>query len=226
MHNYKAVIFDYGGVLMSYCKEVPAWTKFEEMYNIRKGDIQKTLFSIFKDHPELDRLLFQGHVTAEDIEEDFLPTYLERKIGVDLPRPFPVLNLWMGPGSKIPFNENMMRVVKNLKSRGMHTSILTNNYKMDKKGLKVRTPVDKKLFDLIVESTVEGKMKPDIEIYEIIQSRIPSSISPCECIFLDDNKDNIRAAQDFGWTAILVDPHNIDQSIIDLERLLKMDLSH
>lgn len=31
----------------------------------------------------------------------------------------------------------------------------------------MRTPVDKKLFDLIVESTVEGKMKPDIEIYEV-----------------------------------------------------------
>lgn len=225
MQHYKAVIFDYGGVLMSYCKDVPEWTRLEEQHGLKRGSIQKTLFSIFKDFPDLDRLLFIGNLTAEEMEEELLPEYLSAKFGVDLPRPFPVLNLWMGPGSNIPFNENMMGVVRTLKEKGMHTSILTNNYKMDREGLKVRTPVDKNLFDLIVESTVEGCMKPDIEIYEIIQSRIPSSISPHECIFLDDNKANIRAAEEFGWTAILVDPHNIDQSIRDLESLLNIDFS-
>ncbi|GMT03747.1 hypothetical protein PENTCL1PPCAC_25921, partial [Pristionchus entomophagus] len=74
------------------------------------------------------------------------------------------------------------------------------------------------LFDVIVESTVEGFIKPDVEIYEITQSRLPSSISPSECIFLDDNKDNIRAAEEFGWTAILVDPLNIEKAIRDLEK--------
>ncbi|GMS86523.1 hypothetical protein PENTCL1PPCAC_8698 [Pristionchus entomophagus] len=225
MHTYKAVIFDYGGVLMSYCKEVPEWTRLEVKYDLPRGTLQKTLFDIFQEYPELDRLLFEGRLTAEDIEEEVIPDYLSRKTGVVLPRPFPVLNLWMGSGAKIPFNENMMEVAKKLKIRGMHTSILTNNYKLDKDGLHERTPVDKNLFDLIVESTVEGYMKPDVEIYEIVQSRMPHSISPHECVFLDDNKLNVNAAREFGWTAILVDPHNIEASIRDLELILKLDLS-
>ncbi|GMT05659.1 hypothetical protein PENTCL1PPCAC_27833, partial [Pristionchus entomophagus] len=224
-NQFKAVIFDYGGVLMSHSKEVPEWTRLEKELGLPKGSIQKNLFAIFKDHPKLDRCIFEGQLSAEEMEEELLPSYLEKKIDVVLPRPFPVLNLWMGPGAKIPINENMMGVVRTLKDRGIHTSILTNNYKMDRKGLEVRTPVEDGLFDVIVESSVEGFMKPDVEIYEMTQYRLPFSISPTECIFLDDNKDNIRAAEEFGWTAILVDPHNIEQAIRDLEKHLKMDLT-
>ncbi|GMT11259.1 hypothetical protein PFISCL1PPCAC_2556, partial [Pristionchus fissidentatus] len=225
MHPYKAVVFDFGGVIMSYCKEVPEWTRLEKFYALPRGIIQKTLFAIFNDLPELNRQIFEGRISAEDLEEEILPEYLESKIGVVLPRPFPVLNLWMGPGSKIPYNDNMISVVRTLRSHGIHTSILTNNYKMDRQGIHPRTPIEKGLFDLIVESTVEGIMKPDTGIYKIIQSRIPSHISPNECIFLDDNKDNIRAAREFGWQAILVDPYNIEQSIRELEQLLNTDLN-
>ncbi|GMT03748.1 hypothetical protein PENTCL1PPCAC_25922, partial [Pristionchus entomophagus] len=131
-NNYKAVIFDYGGVLMSYSKEVPEWTRLEKEFGLPKGILHKTLFAIFKEYPKLERCIFAGRISAEELEEELLPAYLERNIGVVLPRPFPVLNLWMGPGAKIPFNENMMKVVRTLKARGMHTSILTNNYKMDR----------------------------------------------------------------------------------------------
>ncbi|GMR58623.1 hypothetical protein PMAYCL1PPCAC_28818, partial [Pristionchus mayeri] len=221
---FKAVVFDYGGVIMSHAAAVPEWTRLEDDYNMDKGTIQKTLFGIFEDRPDLERELFEGHYSADELEYDVLPEYLSAKIGVVLPRPLPLLHLWMGPGSTINYNNNMINAVKSLRAHGFHTSILTNNYKFDRAGIKVRTPVDESLFDLIVESAIEGVMKPHRRIYEIVQSRLPSSISPHECIFLDDNKANVAAALAFGWTSILVDTKNVEKAIRQLELHLQIEL--
>ncbi|GMR59239.1 hypothetical protein PMAYCL1PPCAC_29434 [Pristionchus mayeri] len=225
MQSYKAVVFDYGGVIMSYEKEVPAWKELEKEYNLAPRTIQTHLFRIFKHRPDLEKRLFEGRYTAEELEREELSEYLSEQIGVELPRPLPLLHRWMGPGSEIPFNDEMLLAVKILRSRGYHTSILTNNYIFDKAGLAERTPVDNSLFDLIVESTKEGVMKPERKIYEIIQSRLPSSISRHEIVFLDDNHHNIEAADDFGWATIEVNPYQIKPSIEKLEDLLNINLT-
>ncbi len=58
------------------------------------------------------------------------------------------------------------------------------------------------LFDVIVESSVEGVRKPDPRIYEIACGRM--DIAPDTCVFLDDLGINLKPAKALGMTTIKV----------------------
>ena len=59
-------------------------------------------------------------------------------------------------------------------------------------------------------------VKPDPAIYQTICSKY--SLTPGECVFLDDSADNVRAAQAFGLKAIHVSAY--EQARAELEALL------
>ena len=62
------------------------------------------------------------------------------------------------------------------------------------------------IFDLIVESSIEGVRKPNPKIYEIACSRL--NVRPSECVFLDDLGINLKPARAMGMTTIkVVDPN-------------------
>ena len=58
------------------------------------------------------------------------------------------------------------------------------------------------LFDLVVESSVEGIRKPDPRIYEIACERL--GISPADAIYLDDLGINCKPARALGMHTIKV----------------------
>lgn len=64
------------------------------------------------------------------------------------------------------------------------------------------------LFPVIVTSYEEGVMKPDERIYTRILEKL--SARPEECLFIDDRKKNILAAEQLGMQGVhLTDPKNI-----------------
>ena len=76
------------------------------------------------------------------------------------------------------------------------------------------------LFDGIVVSGVEIVVKPDRKIYEILLERY--SLKPGECVFIDDNQDNVDMAKVLGINAIRFD--NIGNVKEHLETLLNKQL--
>lgn len=70
------------------------------------------------------------------------------------------------------------------------------------------------MFDTIVESSIEGVRKPNPKIYEIACSRL--SVSPSNCVFLDDLGINLKSARAMGMVTIkVVDP---DEAIDELSQ--------
>jgi epoxide hydrolase-like predicted phosphatase len=59
-------------------------------------------------------------------------------------------------------------------------------------------------FDLIVVSAEEGIMKPDDEIYLRTLERL--NVAAREAVFVDDNLDNVLAAQNLGLSSIHFSP--------------------
>jgi putative hydrolase of the HAD superfamily len=59
------------------------------------------------------------------------------------------------------------------------------------------------LFDVFIESSVEGLRKPDPRIYELACSRL--GVTPAEAVFLDDIGANLKPARQLGLTTIKVD---------------------
>ena len=69
------------------------------------------------------------------------------------------------------------------------------------------------LFDVIVESSVEGVRKPQPRIYEIACERL--GVQPAQAVFLDDLGINLKPARAMGMTTIKVVRE--EQAIRDLE---------
>jgi 2-haloacid dehalogenase len=93
-------------------------------------------------------------------------------------------------------------ILKDMKSRGYGIYGLSN-WSWEKAEGLLKEYDFFKLFDGIVISGVEKINKPDPRIYHILLDRY--SLTPEECIFIDDNQPNIKAAEEIGFHAILFD---------------------
>jgi putative hydrolase of the HAD superfamily len=87
------------------------------------------------------------------------------------------------------------------------TAALTNNFVIGEGSAVVdqSTGVDfvsevRPLFDIVVESAVEGLRKPDPAIYRTACSRL--GVDPAACVFLDDIGRNLKPAQAMGMRTI------------------------
>ena len=110
-------------------------------------------------------------------------------------------------------------LLKELKFMGYGIYGLTN-WSSEKIGYAFANYSFFSLFDGIVVSGVEKVVKPDRKIYEILLERY--SLKPGECVFIDDNQDNVDMAKVLGINAIRFD--NIGNVKEHLETLLNKQL--
>ena len=110
-------------------------------------------------------------------------------------------------------------LLKELKSMGYGIYGLTN-WSAEKIGYAFANYSFFSLLDGIVVSGVEKVVKPDRKIYEILLERY--SLKPGECVFIDDNPDNVDMAKVLGINAIRFD--NIGNVKEHLETLLNKQL--
>lgn len=110
-------------------------------------------------------------------------------------------------------------LLKELKFMGYGIYGLTN-WSAEKIGYAFANYSFFSLFDGIVVSGVEKVVKPDRKIYEILLERY--SLKPGECVFIDDNQDNVDMAKGLGINAICFD--NIGNVKEHLETLLNKQL--
>ena len=76
------------------------------------------------------------------------------------------------------------------------------------------------LFDVFVESSVEGLRKPDPRIYTLTCDRL--GVAPESCIFLDDIGSNLKTARKMGIATIKVETP--EAALRELAELVGLDL--
>ena len=118
----------------------------------------------------------------------------------------------------------MITAIERIRSEGLRVGALTNNWHADNaqepRNDKVTKDFLGNLFDVVVESAIEGVRKPDPKIYEITCDRL--AVSPTETVFLDDLGTNLKPARAIGMATIKVeDP---DKALAELAALLKFSL--
>jgi epoxide hydrolase-like predicted phosphatase len=112
----------------------------------------------------------------------------------------------------------MIHAIGKLREAGYKLAALTNNWVNDD-APSSNTEI-KPLFDVFVESAVEGVRKPDPRIYQIALERL--GVEAQQAIFLDDIGQNLKSAKALGLTTIKV--VNPDDAIAELEALLGLSL--
>ena len=200
----KNIIFDFGGVLLDWNPRYLYKSYFnndEEMENFL-ADICNGEWNIKQD---------AGRPFAEAVKElqSKFPEYAE------------AIQMYDDDWEKMLKCElpESIDLLKELKSMGYGIYGLTN-WSAEKIGYAFANYSFFSLFDGIVVSGVEKVVKPDRKIYEILLERY--SLKPGECVFIDDNQDNVDMAKVLGINAIRFD--NIGNVKEHLETLLNKQL--
>jgi len=192
--NFRAVIFDLGGVVVD-----------SPLHAIARYERELSIPPDFVNHVVVDTgaqgawsRLERGEVSMADFERDFeaecraagheisARTMMER-IGECGPRP------------------RMITAIGRLRDAGFLTAALTNNWANDEGGRdngELRA-----LFHAFIESAVTGLRKPDPRIYEHALGEL--GVAADAAIFLDDIGRNLKAARAMGMHTIKVEDPDI-----------------
>ena len=183
MSDIKAVIFDWGGVLID--DPAPGLMKYcAEHLRVTTQDYIKA-HSLFQDD-------FQKGVITE---QAFWKNICEC-LNVALPKS---QSLWADAFAHVysPKTE-VFNLVKTLKALGYKTGFLSNT-EMASHDFFQKQNYD--MFDMTLFSCCEKLIKPSEEIYQIAVKKL--KVEPAQAIFIDDKADYIEGAKKAGLNTIL-----------------------
>tara|TARA_B000000565_G_scaffold64157_1_gene43023 strand:- start:2586 stop:3212 length:627 start_codon:yes stop_codon:yes gene_type:complete len=206
--NYKAVIWDFGGVITSSPFE--AFNKFELDNNLPKDIIRK----INSENPD-DNAWAKFERNDIDINEfDTLFSKEADKKGFQISGK-QVVKLLSGDIRK-PMVDFLLSLKENYKLGCITNNI--QNSKDDKVNHLNQASQVMKIFDHIIESSKVGLRKPDPNIYYMSCDAL--GVRPEECIYLDDLGINLKPARKIGMTTIkVIDPN---EAINEVKKYLQI----
>lgn len=117
----------------------------------------------------------------------------------------------------------MLTAIARLRDEGLRIGALTNNWAhTDDSGRSDGTRALRELFDVFIESSVEGLRKPDPAIYRLACDRLDAH--PEEMVFLDDIGPNLKPARAMGMATIKV--NEPEPAVEELEEVLGLRLKN
>lgn len=210
---YDAVIFDLGGVVLPSPFE--AWATYEQELGLPIGFIRRAVAGTGESgawaRHERGELPFIAFIEAFEAECAGAGPGGEQISAVEV-----MTRIGTGAGPR----PEMVRAIRAIRQAGLKTAALTNNWvpvpvPPPDGGVAEAEPDDAvvagigalealgPLFDLVVESAVEGLRKPDPRIYQLVCDRL--AVEPIRAVFLDDLGMNLKPARALGMTTIKVD---------------------
>lgn len=207
-----AVFFDFGGVILT--------SPFEEFtsYEVRVGLPPDAIRNVNSSNPDDNAWarFERSELTVEQFIEQFEAEACALGYSIDARDVLACLRGELRP--------RMVEAVRRCSTRWT-TALLTNNVvsmRVDDHttdGARMGDVVS--LFDVVVESSVIGIRKPEVEFY--IRACELAEVDPNNVVFLDDLGVNLKPARALGMTTIKVtDP---DVALRELEQILGTSLS-
>ena len=207
-----AVVFDLGGVITE--SPMTAFTAYEAEAGLPEGLIVR-LNSTDPDANAWARYE-RNELDAAGFADAFEAEALAAGHRLDADRVLAALAGEVRPA--------MVAAVRRLRTAGLPLALLSNNVApMERTG---RLGELLGLFDVVVESSVEGVRKPEPAIYPLALQRLSEAVgrgvAPSDCAYLDDLGINLKPARAMGMhTVKVVDP---TAALAELSRLVGIDL--
>ena len=199
----EAVLFDFGGVILSSPFE--AFAEYEAEIGLPPDTIRK----INSTNPDtnawakFERREVDPQEFAHLFEEEALLLGHE----LDAQRILEGLHGTVRP--------TMVEALSNCASK-FKTAMLTNNITpMREQDLDEEIKKVVEIFDILVESSIEGCRKPEERFYEIACERL--AVNPESCVFLDDLGINLKPARAMGMKTIkVVEPEKAIEELYEI----------
>jgi len=179
----KAVIFDYGGVLMRTANPLPR-RELEQQLGLPVGDASKLVFGspLWED-------VRLGHISDAEFWAD-----VGRRLGLDTEATAEFRRAFRA-GDRL--DEELVSLIRHLRDAGYRTGLLSNGPTSRRRHLEQLGIADG--FDVIVVSGCEGLLKPDPAIFQLALERL--GVAAEEAVFVDDFRENVAAARQVGLHA-------------------------
>uniref|UniRef100_A0A8B9ZB17 Aminoglycoside phosphotransferase domain-containing protein n=1 Tax=Buteo japonicus TaxID=224669 RepID=A0A8B9ZB17_9AVES len=209
--HYKAVIFEASGVLLPSPYKIA--TDWEARNCIPAGTIQQAILSGGENSPSLKYK--RGELTTVEFLQELgqqcfemanvcvpVDSFLSDLIRNEMIRQLPI----------------MAEAVWCIRAEGLKTALVSNNFCL--LNGESFLCLDRKHFDVMVESYREGMHKPDPRIYKLCLERL--GVQPQESIFLDNSSQNLKAAAQLGIKTVKVG--DLEVALKELETYLGFPL--
>lgn len=199
----EAVLFDFGGVILSSPFE--AFAAYEKEIGLPANTIRKI------NATDPDSNAWAQFERREVSTEDFVLLFEEEALALgyelDAQRILEGLH-----GSLRP---SMVEALSKCSSK-FKTAMLTNNITpMGEQDLDEDVQKVVEIFDLLIESSIEGCRKPEEKFYEVACERL--NVKPENCVFLDDLGINLKPARAMGMTTIkVIDPEDAIKELYEI----------
>jgi putative hydrolase of the HAD superfamily len=204
----RAVVFDFGGVLISpittLIAEVAAWhdVSMVEMLDVLMGPRESST----SDHPW--HRAERGELAIAELQREVSP--FATAAGLTL-RGDEYDRLLCG---EFTVHAEIIDRIVRLRDEGYRLGLLTNSFIEFRD--HIESHIDFSLFDVVVDSSEVGHRKPEPAIYELTTSML--GVSASEILYLDDFAANIEGAKAAGWRTIHV--VDVESALADLDHAL------
>ena len=180
----RAVIFDFGGVLMRTVTRVPR-LELEQRFGLPQGSVHDVVFK----SPRWDDVQL-GRISHDEFWED-----VGRRLGLNGEETVEFREaFWSGDR----LDEELVALIRHLRDEGYRTGLLSNAPANLGRLLEELGIAD--VFDASVISGCAGLMKPDPAIFELALERV--GVRAKEAVFVDDFRVNVAAARQVGLHAV------------------------
>lgn len=206
MTRYRAVLWDFGGVLSSSPFE--AFARYEEANGLPVGFLR----SVNATNPDTNAWarFERSELTLDAFDAAFASE--SEALGHRV-RGREILELLAGE-----LRPEMVGAVRRCREHGLRNALLTNNVAA-MEGWEAGVALDE-LFDVVIESSKAGVRKPDPAAYELVLEEL--GVPAPAVVFLDDLGINLKPARAMGMTTVKVsDPR---QALAELEAALGLPL--
>jgi putative hydrolase of the HAD superfamily len=195
--DIKAIIFDFGGVLVR-TDDHSHRTNLENRLGLAQRESGQIVFN-----SEMGQKAQRGEVTEQALWQSVAEKLSLSDEEIDQFQ----TEFWGGDR----LDEALVELIRRLKTK-YTTALISNATDGLRPALLSKYPIAD-AFDLIVISAEEKVMKPGPEIYLRTLKRL--ALQPAESVFVDDFAENIKAARELGMHTIHFDPS------VDVEAELK-----
>lgn len=195
----KNIIFDLGGVILKHKS-----TLMEDILSKMFPDQKQQAWELYKIH--IDKLR-TGNINSKKLIR-ILKKELKSRISLNK-----LMNIWILEFEKhAEIDYKILELILNLK-KSYNVFMLTDTIDVhddynSKRGIYSH-------FKLVVKSFEEGLRKPSKEAFQNLLKKVKSN--PQKCLFIDDLKENVKAAEKVGMKGIVY--KNISQLKADLRKL-------
>ena len=206
--TYKALIFDFGGVISRTLFETHRET--EDALELARGTLTwRGPFDTANDPVWRD-------MQADKISErDYWKIRTEevaKLCGKNWTQMSDFVKAARGAHPELIIRPGFLRTINFAKANNIRLAILSNELDLFY-GDEFRAKLDfLKDFEVIVDATYTKILKPDPRAYKICLDKI--GLNGNECVFIDDQQRNIDGAERIGLTSVKFDVQNPDTSFI------------